>query len=281
MTDNGQPGREMGVSWSRLREHEECKQKAYLKASGKKSAVGDIRVYFHGTVVDRCMRNWLMQDKQKPGEMAAMVDHIMDVEETSARESGDGIVKWRSLGDRDHVRGWCKELVTRLEPILYELVIPLDYTPAMRFRTPLVIPHLDGSPQRIWLVGEFDLLTRTRDAAQDFYVWDLKGTADPNYWRKVVGQLLFYDLACYSMFSKYPVGGGLIQPMCERQVLPFTYAPEHRLQVLQSTVSYCHDVWKKDNRPKEGTSGCAYCEVRHACIRYRQPASGRQPWPVA
>lgn len=276
----GAPDREIAISWSRLRSWTECRQKAFLQAQGKKSPAADIRVYFPGTVVDRAMRKWLEQDRQQPGELAAMTDQVLDAALDEARDTGDGVVRWRTLTDRAEVRDWCHELLTRLEPILFERVIPWDYSPALRFRTPLTVPYLDGSPQTVWLIGEMDLLCRTRQEPWHYAVWDLKGTADSNYWRKVTGQLLFYDLAVRCMFEIYPDASGLIQPMCEQPVLSFAFTPEHRAGCMQSIVRYCQSTWAGDVAPKDSTSGCDRCEVRHACARYAQPAGGRVAWPA-
>ena len=94
------------------------------------------------------MGDWLSLDGLQPGWMAAHVDEILDREEASARETGDGVVKWRTPGDKARVCAWCKELVTRLEPILYELVIPYVHEPHSRFKVPLTIPGPGGSRAR-------------------------------------------------------------------------------------------------------------------------------------
>jgi hypothetical protein len=262
-----EPGsRELSVSWSRIRTHEDCKQRAWLAAQGKRASAPDIRMYFHGTVVDRCMRQWLDSDDPQPGQMAEMVSRVIDEEEATARETGDGVIRWRGPDDREHVRKWCTELVNRLEPILYERVIPLSYQPAIRFKVPFQVPYLDGTPQRIFLAGELDLLTQ--DSGGQFFVWDLKGTADDSYWRKVIGQLLFYDLAVAVQFGSFPARCGLIQPMCKEPVLEFTFGPEQRAQLGQHLVAYCHDVWRGIRPPKASAQGCDICEVRHACEKY-------------
>lgn len=267
-------GRELAVSWSRIRVHEDCKQHAYQLAQGKRSKTPDIRVYFHGTVVDRCMRHWLESPDPQPGQMAAMVPDIINAEVETARDTGDGVIRWRSLDDRQHMTEWCIELVTRLEPILLERIIPLDYQPARRFRVPFTVPYLDGTPQQITLLGEMDLLTR--DKQGQFYIWDLKGTADNSYWKKVIAQLLFYDLAVGAEFGRFSVGGALIQPMCDERVLFFEFTAAHRAELAQHLINYCHDVWRGDHAPKAGTQGCDRCDVRHACVRYAVPSgSGR------
>jgi len=279
VSEDGLAAREVKISWSMLRVHEECTEKAYLRSRGMKSPVTDIRPYFRGTVVDRCMRDWLCAEDQEPGGMAAMVDEVLDREEESARESGDGVVRWKSPADRDESRAWCRELVTRLEPILRRCVLPFDYEPALRFSVPLRVPYLDDSPQRVWLRGEMDLLVR--DSQARHAVWDLKATENTDYWRKCVGQLVFYDIVVRVMTGAHPVGCGLIQPMCPEQVLPFVFTQQQRSEVVQRILGYCRSVWRGEHRPKEGTAGCSFCEVRHACPRYAGQGRGRVAWPVS
>ena len=277
--ETGLEEREVKVSWTRLREHMECHQKAALKAKGLKSAVSDIRNYFPGTVVDVCMRRWLDREDQPPGSLAAMVDKILPEAEKDARESCDGIVRWKYPADRSEVLENCRTCLTRLEPILRELALPGRYEPAMRFRAALIIPYLDGSPQRVWLAGEMDLLTE--HAPKAFRVWDLKMTANKDYWRKVTGQLLFYDRALWCMMGVFPENCGLIQPMCPEPVLWFQFTDQNRRELLASVVSYCRDVWLRDERPKADVEGCPQCEVKQACAKFAAPAaSGRVPWPA-
>jgi PD-(D/E)XK nuclease superfamily len=280
--DAGCEDREIGVSWSRLREHAECHMKASLKADGKRSKVSDIRVFFPGTVADRVMRRWLTQVLHERGEMAAMVDEVMDAEEALARESGDGIVRWRGPSDRAEVRAFCLELAEKLEPILAEHVLPYEWEPAWRFRIPLVVQYLDGSPQRVWLVGELDLLVNAGAAgsAGTFrYVWDLKATRDDSYWRKNVGQLLFYALAVRLDRGAWPDGCGLIQPMCRNPVLQFAFTDADYRKLLSAVSSYCLDVWSKDRQMTDDLHVCSRCDVPHACPRYAVPGGrGRTSW---
>jgi PD-(D/E)XK nuclease superfamily len=278
----GAEEREIGVSWSRLRDHMECHQKAALKAKGKKAPSTDIRNFFPGTVVDVCMRRWLDQDSPQIGEMTAMLDQVLVDAEHEAQKTGDGIVRWRHLGDRDEVRASCRELLERLEPILCELALDdsLDYVPARRFRAPLVVPYLDGSPQRIWLVGEMDLFTQTRSQPCQYRVWDLKNTRNKDYWRKVTGQLLFYDLATFCLHGSWTSECGLIQPLCPERVLRFVFAEQNRRELLAAVTRYAADVWRNDQAPKATNEGCDRCEVRHACVRYAS-STGRVAWPAA
>lgn len=256
-------GKPLRISWSQLRNHEECKMKGALLRAGKRSKAQNVRNYFHGTVVDRIMRDWLADPHRTPGGMAEQVVAMVERAEADAKDEG-GIVRWRNPDDRSTLQAFCTDLVGRLEPILRERVLPYPHTVATRFEVPLVIPDPAGTPTTIHLIGETDL-TVFNGGVQ---VWDLKGTADDQYWRKVLGQLYFYDLAVYAARGQYTVLTGLIQPMCSDPVLEVDITADDRAQILARIVRMCHDIWTGQAQCKTDTNGCTLCEVRHACPRY-------------
>jgi PD-(D/E)XK nuclease superfamily len=223
------------------------------------------------------MRQWLALDDPPPGWMAANVDVILDRAEADARESGDGVVKWRDAGDKAMIREWCRECVTRLEPILYELVIPHEYESAVRFTVPLTIPGLDGAPRQVQLAGEMDLRT-WRPGKVPLSVDDLKATEDTSYWRKTSGQLVFYEIACYGMTGRWPEVSRLIQPMCPEQVISFSFTAEDRRQMFVTICSVAADIWSKNLPPKSSSAGCDRCPVRHGCVKF---SHGRGRVPLA
>lgn len=255
----------------------ECQFKGKALAEGHKSPVTDVRWYFHGNVVDQAMRQWLSLDHQEPGWMLSRVDSILDEEERKARETGDGIVKWRGPQDKKEVREFCRELVVRLENILLKYCIPYDWDPAVRFEAPLTLPYLDGSPRKILLRGEIDLLVHDRN--QNISVYDLKATKDDQYWRKVTGQLLFYAIAVWGKTGAYPVQCGLLQPMCTQQVLTFAFTQNDYNQMFGVIHRTATDIWRGDLRPKADSKGCADCPVNHSCPKFRVPGGrGRVNW---
>lgn len=257
----------MLVSWSQLRTHEECRQKGVLLRAGKRSPGQNIRGFFHGTVVDVAMRTWLSSPELRPGHMLEMVDELIESCQREAVETGDGVVRWKSATDRAEMREFCMELVRRLEPLLHRYVLPFDYEPAKRFSVPVEVPYLDGTPTCVHLVGEMDILVR--DSALCWGIWDLKATAADDYWRKVLGQLTFYDLATWAMFGDYSTVTGLIQPMCTEPVLTFVLTEEHRRQMWARIHRFTTDRWQRDVGPKETTDGCNWCPVNHACSRFK------------
>jgi len=254
------------VSWSSLQAWEMCKQRGWLLSQRKSSPVKDSRNFFHGTVVDRIMRNWL--DDPQPGVMPKMVDDYMESCEQEALETGDGVVKWKHRTDKADLREFCVTLTKKLEPILYKLVVPFDYEPAKRFKIPMTLPGINNEPTEIFLTGEFDLLVRENS---HFNVWDLKATADNNYWKKTLGQLVFYDLAVYAMMGESPVRSGLIQPMCDQEVLEFSFTNDDRRAMLARIMTMLRAVWTEDHSPKADSVGCSWCSVRHACEKYKKP----------
>lgn len=255
----------LSLSWSGLRAFEECHNRSRLIRAGKRAKLQDVRGFFHGTVVDRVMREWLEDPDLPAGAMKKLVPEILEREEQAAKDNGDGVVRWKYADDKAEVTAWCIELVTRLEPILHQYVTPYDYEPARRFKTPLTIPGLYGSPVVVWLVGETDLLVRP----DKYEVFDLKGTADENYWRKTLGQLVFYDLDIEAEFGEPCSRVGLIQPMCKEMVKTWTVTEQQRREMVQRITAFAHGVWKKDATYAEDREACKFCPTKHACDRFK------------
>jgi hypothetical protein len=256
------------VSWSMLRAHETCHQKSYLIRSGRRSKAQNLRVFFGGMVVDRAMMRWLSDLDRQPGQMLASIDEMIEVVAADAVENGDGVVHWKGADDRRHVRDFCRELVTRLEPILDTLVTPYEFEPAKRFKVPVTVPYLDGTPTTIILSGEMDLLVRN----DGWVVWDLKGTKDDDYYKKVLGQLIFYDLATMCLHRAKTRKVGLIQPMCREPVREWAVTDDARNTMWSRVLRYVEDIWRNEHTVKKSTKDCTWCEVKHACERY-QPDS--------
>jgi hypothetical protein len=253
------------ISWSRIRNHDECPAKGDLLRRHK-SPVQDVRNFFHGNVVDLAMRRWLSQEEPEPGWMAAQVDAIFEESAQIAKDTGDGIVRWKSLTDKGETLDFCRELVGRLEPILLRYAIPFEWQPAVRFSVPIMVPYLDGSMREVLLIGEMDLMVR--DCEGRIAVWDLKATRDNNYYRKVLGQLAFYAIAVKVLKGQFPAMSGLIQPMCDTRVLPVTVNRDAVAQMAGRITKTAQDIWAGRLAPKADNAGCAYCPVKHACPKF-------------
>lgn len=260
------------LSWSRIRVHEECAAKGALLREHK-SPVTDVRNFFHGNVVDQCQRLWLSQDPPEPGWMAAHVDEVMERAEVTARETGDGVVRWRTATDKAEVREFCRELVIRLEAILARYCLPFEWDPAVRFEVPITVNYLDGTPRKIHLVGEIDLLVR--DIQRRLAIWDLKATANNSYWRKTIAQLTFYAIALRAQTGQWPVMMGLFQPMCDERVLPVTLTPEAIRETWARIERTAQDIWAGRLAPKADNDGCQWCPVHSACPKYKVIGTGR------
>lgn len=263
------PEKPIRISWSGLRAHADCRQKSYLIRSGKRSKAADLRLFFHGMVVDKAMVDWLLNPNRSAGDMKAAVDGLIDSVAQEAVDSGDGVVRWRHRGDRAELREFCIELVDKLEPILHERILPHPFEVRRRFTVPVTMPYLDGTPTTVLLTGEMDLLVQH----DGWVVWDLKGTRDNDYWRKVLGQLVFYDLATLALHGEPSRLTGLIQPMCNQPVVEFELNNDQRTVMWTRIQAMAEDIWRENNECKKTTGGCNWCEVKHACPRY-QPDSG-------
>jgi hypothetical protein len=260
--------RPITISWSQLRTHTECRQKSALLRAGKRNPAQNLRSYIHGMIVDHVMRAWLADPDHPAGAMVGMVTQAITDVIDRARHDGDGIVRWKSATDRAEMHTFCTDLVTRLEPLLRQLVLPHSYTVGHRFKVPATVPYLDNTPVTIHLIGEMDLLVHE---PAGYAVWDLKGTRDDNYWRKVAGQLIFYDLAVMGAHAARTTRVGLIQPMCTRATLEFVVTDEHRRQMWTHILRMAADIWREDTTCRQDTANCPWCEVRHACARFTNP----------
>lgn len=237
---------------------------------GHQSPLRNIRSWFHGTVCDTAMRRWLDMEEPVPGWLAANIDAIFDECLKSTKETGDGIVRWKSPTDRDETREFCRELAGRLEPLLARYVLPFTWWPAVRFTTPVTVQGREpGTMRHVLLTGEMDLLLQ--DAEGRWIILDLKATRDDHYYRKVLGQLAFYSLALQSWKGSLPYVTGLIQPMCTERLLRVDVTEQARREMMGRIERVAHDIWSDKLAPKVSDGGCNYCEVQHACPKFAPP----------
>lgn len=264
--------KELTISWSKLRTWMNCKQHAFL--TGKvKNPSQDVRVFFRGTVTDKILCNWLREESPEPGVMASRVDEYMELCERNHIEQGTGVVRWKSTKDKGEMSEWCKRLLVKVEPLMYKLVIPYSRETDFRFKAPITIPGIDGSPRIIYLIGAMDILVD--HLYDDFAIYDLKATENESYWRKTIMQLVFYDLGLNALKGVYPTRTALIQPMCTEQVLNLKITDEHRLQLVTKIIDYAHSVWREDFSPKADDAGCSWCPVKPGCSKFKKLATGK------
>lgn len=259
------------ISWSGLQAHELCKHKAQLYRDKKKSPATNLRPFFHGIVADRIMRRWLEADEQRPGQMLAWVSEMVQVCLDRAKEEGDGLVKWKGVADRSLMTEWVERLVVRLEPFLLQSVVPFDYEPEYRFRVPIRIPDLFGELAEIDLVGGMDIIVRECLGPPEVWAaYDLKATENPDYLRKTLGQGVFYSLAHFAKVGIPFRTFAFVQPMVESNPVAYVDVTDADLRSMMSRiVKMAHDVWRGDTEPKASADGCAYCPVKHACLKFK------------
>ncbi len=261
------------ISWSQLQAFELCAQKAKLLRQRRRSSVADVRSFFHGQVADRVMRSWLSEPDPQPGAMPDMVEPMIERCLAERAEEGEGVVRWRSGTDRSEMAGYCRELLRRLEPYLVRDVLPFNYEPEHRFRVPLRIPYLDGSPAEVELIGGIDVLVQhpARAVGYDptWAVYDLKATDNPDYIRKTLGQGIFYDIAVLAAFGRSPIEVGFWQPMVvEQPYVSAQVSDNDRRSMLARVVSVAHGRWRGEEEPRSDAEHCSYCPVKAACRKF-------------
>jgi CRISPR/Cas system-associated exonuclease Cas4 (RecB family) len=251
------------ISWSSLQRWELCKQKQHLVSQGLTLPGKDVRNFLAGNVVDSIQKTWL---DNPVGKMSDMVAEHMEKAIAKAEEKNS--IKWRNKNDKSNIFKSCFEATVALQPILEARVLPYDYEPGKWFTQVVNIKDQNtGEVKEIILRGEFDLLVKEPDG---FVVWDLKTTKDNDYWKKTVGQLVFYDLVIMSMFNEYPKKTGLIQPLCDEQVKEFYFDNTHRAEIWARISAFAHSEWAQDYTPKKDNDGCSFCEVVSICAKFKR-----------
>ena len=261
------------ISWSALKSHEECRQKHFLQQTGHRSPGRDLRGFFHGTVADRVMRAWLDQESPELGAMPGMVIDMIDKCLVEAKDTEDGVVRWKGREDRGILTEYVVELVTRLEPWLVANVLPYDYQPEHRFRVPVRIPYLDGTPVVITLIGGIDILVRENEAENVWAAYDLKATKNDQYVKQVLGQGIFYDLAIRAAWGKSPRTFAFVQPMCKEAIVKVAITDDDRRSLMARIQRMAHSMWRKDFDVRGDTKPCGQCPVSYGCSRF-SPVGG-------
>lgn len=262
---------ELKVSWSSLRAHTECKQKGFLQRSGKKASMENQRVFFPGTVTDRVVRDWLADNPySNPKLMPDMVESIVLREQENIEKAGKQL-RWKDENDRDSIILECQEAVRNIEPALEKYVLPYEYDVDFGFKAPMRVPNPAGEKTNLLLIGYMDIIVRKDE--DPWAVYDVKHTKDNYYWKKTRGQLSFYDLAVDLMFNAPTFEVGLLQPLCKEPTKMFTLDDDDRSVLLSHVQSMADDIFSKNFEPTAKASECAFCNVKHACSRFK-PVNG-------
>lgn len=257
------------ISWSQLRTHEMCKQKAYLVRNKKKSPIQDISRFFAGTVADRLCRRYLMEAGQY--DMEGSVLPMFEEQETEAKAKKQGVVK-ASKKERATMVTKATECVKLLKPMLDEMVLPYDYQPERRFRVYVSVPSLTdtSSKYNLLLLGGVDIVVRVSQDPDVYKAYDLKTTRDAQYVRKMAGQAVFYDLVQQIEFGQPYSEFGFIQPLVTSMPYhKFDIDREDRSTMLSRISAMADDIARGIIEPKEATDwSCDVCEVKHACAKF-------------
>lgn len=257
------------VSWTSLRRHEECRQSAKLVREGKRQKSRDVRNFFPGRVTDRVVRDWL-RETDEFREKNSMVDLVEPIVQRELNElPGEELtVSWKSETDKDEVITACKEAVGLIEPALRKYVLPYEWTVDFGFRTPVLMRNPWDQFDTVLLNGFMDILVR--DPATDTWrIYDVKHTADASYWRNSFGQLVFYAYENYVRTGKIPVEVGFFQPLVGERVKRFAITEQHVNALATRVQAMAYEVWAGEDQPRTDAKFCQYCDVKHACVKFK------------
>lgn len=268
---SAKPAKPFRVSWSGLRRWEECRQKHLLTITRKTAAIEDGRNFLQGTVTDRIMRAWLEASGEGPS-MASMVDEYF---QRYAFDDPEYVIKWRGPNDPFIAKNTVRDAVRQLEPLLREHVLPHEYQPELSFNVPIDVPAPwgEGKFVTVELVGGIDVVVR-RGAGKRraFDLWDLKVTANDDYYRKVLGQLKFYGLVMETLTGQPPERVGLLQPLAKDKAPTYHFTDADRLEMVQRVTRMVHGMIAKEWDPKvQPDDECKWCSARGACPLFSTP----------
>jgi len=258
---------EIWLSWSRLRSHEECKQKSYLNRTRQKAAIEDHRNFLPGNITDRVVRDWLLGDPwNNLDTMKDMVPEYLDKSIQDTKKQ-DAVIKWKGEDDKSNIIRDCTEAVTKIEPHLIKYVLPYEYTPDYAFKVPLQIEVDENTTANLVLNGYMDILVKHSESK--YFIFDVKHTKDNNYWKKTIGQLSFYDTSLFLLTGDYSTYSGLLQPLCKDPIKPFNIQEGDRQKMWQSISNYATDVIRNNVEITNDVSKCMMCAYKHACPRFK------------
>jgi hypothetical protein len=260
------------VSWSRIKNWEACGMRSKLMTEGKQSKVIDGRAFLPGTLADNAMRAWLnnglLTGKWEPG---GMEDYLEGLWDDYTSPSAQYSIQWRG-NPNDDKRAVLKKVQTalrRIEPILFEKVVPYPYQPEYRFTATMGIKDLQGQTVHVEVYGAVDVAV---NYGEDGYgLFDLKVTESQAYIDTTLAQLIFYALAFRGWTGVWPSQYAFWVPLMEQSVVNLVPTPEDIRYMQSRIVAYCQGVWAQDWTLTADESNCWNCPTKHACPRWRNP----------
>ena len=260
------------VSWTGLLRYEECHRQDALVRSGLRAPSADKRNFLAGNVVDNTMREWLDQDDPKAGDL------IPRMEAHFERVVSEDKIIWRGSEpqDRARVMADCREALEKLEPWLFEHVLPYQYQPEARGYVEINVPDRDGVLNRIELFYATDILVKPHD----FVIYDLKTTRNENYVRgKTLGQLVFYGIGVAAKFGiplRQVSQAAFLTPLCKNMTTQIHPTEDDYREMVARITKYANAVWAGYAPTKASKdNNCTYrCEVAHVCPLGKPVAAG-------
>lgn len=257
--------RRIRLSWSKLKNYEQCHQRSHLLDQGHRNRVLNGRGFLPGTLADRCMRSWLEERRFEPGGMLKFLEqHWL---EHTGPES-EYAIKWRGDPGEDmrEVLRQVKQALIALEPILMDKVVPYAFRPEYRFTAVIGIPGLNGETVQIEIFGAVDVASYFGESR--YGLFDLKITLRDEYIRSTLAQLIFYDLAFRGWTGVHPVEHAFWTPLMKEKVIPLTVTDDDRRHMISRIIAYCHGVWRGEWQLTSDETQCYSCLTKHACPRF-------------
>jgi hypothetical protein len=238
-----------------------------LMKSGKKAKVLDVRNFFPGRVTDRVVRYWLEQDpRNNLGRMPSMVAETIAKELGEASDGGE-TVGWKHRTDRDDVTAQCIAAVKRIEPALQRYVLPYEWQVDFGFKTPVMMRAPWGM-ETVILNGFMDIIVRNPEN-DSWRIYDVKHTENKDYWKGSFGQLVFYGYENLLRTGKLPVEVGFFQPLVAESVKRFTLSDTDVNNLAGRVQSMAWELWAEETPPRSDRAMCGFCEVKHACVKFK------------
>lgn len=274
------PEKPIKISWTGLLRHEECPRRDHLIRQGLRDDRNvDQRVFLLGNVVDNAMRAWLDQDSPVLGDLIPRAEPMVDSYVQSLKDENK-LLRWKDNGDRGRVIRDAEEALARLEPWLWENIIPHPYQPEARGHVQIQVPDQTGNIRPIRLFYATDILVKP----ENFTIYDLKTTRNEQYIRgKTLGQLTFYAIGIAARFGiplREVTKLAFLTPLC-RDIETTVYPTSDDFRIMvQRITRYAQAVWAGYYPTKLARdSVCQYrCEVKAHCPLGQDPkpdSSGR------
>jgi hypothetical protein len=121
---------------------------------------------------------------------------------------------------------------------------------------------------RVVLNGYMDIIVR--DPEDDTWrIYDVKHTANKDYWKGSFGQLVFYGYENLLRTGKIPTEVGFFQPLVAENVKRFAIEDSHINNLAGRIQSMAWELWTGATEPRSDTKMCEFCEVKHACVKFK------------